>query len=58
MSQMLELPDSVYKALVEAAKAAGETPADWIAAHLPSAAGTDGDAAPTDAEIAAADARL
>src|SRR5438270_12674821 len=58
MSQTLELPDSVYHALVEAAKAAGETPADWIAAHLPSAAETNGESGPTDEEMAAADARL
>jgi hypothetical protein len=58
MSQILELPDSVYNALVEAAKAAGETPAHWIAAHLPPAAAANGEPAPTEEEIAAADARL
>jgi hypothetical protein len=58
MSQMLELPDTVYKALVEAAEAVGKTPADWIAALLPSAAGADGKPAPTDEDLAAADARL
>ncbi len=35
MSQTLKLPDAVYKALQEVAKASGTTPADWIAAHLP-----------------------
>jgi len=36
MSQRLNLPDSVYKALQQAAEATGTTPADWIAAHLES----------------------
>ncbi len=35
MARILELPDPVYDALVEAAKAAGETPVAWIAARLP-----------------------
>jgi hypothetical protein len=34
MSQKLRLPDSVYQALQQAAKASGTTPEDWIAAHL------------------------
>jgi hypothetical protein len=36
MSQRLNLPDGVYKALQQAAEAVGTTPADWIAAHLES----------------------
>lgn len=35
MSRMLELPDTVYAALQEAAEASGMTPAAWIANHLP-----------------------
>jgi hypothetical protein len=35
MTQKLNLPDPVYKALQEAAEASGTTPADWIASHLP-----------------------
>jgi hypothetical protein len=34
MSQSLQLPDAVYKALQEAAAANGTTPVEWIAAHL------------------------
>ena len=34
MSRMLELPDSVYDALREAAAARGISPATWISAHL------------------------
>jgi hypothetical protein len=36
MNRTLELPENVYAALREAAEASGMTPADWIAAHLPS----------------------
>lgn len=36
MNRTVELPEDVYAALREAAKAIGMTPADWIAAHLPS----------------------
>jgi hypothetical protein len=35
MSQTLDLPDAVFKALQEVAAANGTTPADWIAAQLP-----------------------
>jgi len=35
MSHKLPLPDSVFQALQQAAKASGTTPAAWIAAHLP-----------------------
>jgi hypothetical protein len=35
MSQMLELPDPIYQALVEAARANGVTPVGWIASRLP-----------------------
>jgi hypothetical protein len=34
MSHMLELPDELYAALLEAADASGLTPIDWIAVHL------------------------
>ena len=58
MSRMLELPDRVYDALIEAAQEAGDTPADWIAARLPGTANGNGKPEPTEAEIAAANARL
>jgi hypothetical protein len=35
MSRSVDLPDSVYAALEEAATSSGTTPAGWIAAHLP-----------------------
>jgi hypothetical protein len=35
MSRSVDLPDSVYAALEEAAASSGTTPAEWIAAHLP-----------------------
>lgn len=34
--QQLSLPESVYEGLLAAAATEGVTPADWIAAHLPS----------------------
>ncbi len=34
MSRTLELPESVYEALVEEARASGLAPADWIASKL------------------------
>jgi hypothetical protein len=36
MTRRLEVSDAISVALVETAKAVGETPADGIAAHLPS----------------------
>jgi hypothetical protein len=35
MSRLLELPEPIYEALVEAARASGVAPADWIATKLP-----------------------
>jgi hypothetical protein len=54
----LELPDCVYSALITAAKSAGKTPAEWIAAHLPNSGGGNGEPESTDEELAEADARL
>ena len=54
MTQQLELPDTVYKGLMQAAKRSGTTPADWIAAHLPEAV----NGKPSVGDIAAANARL
>jgi hypothetical protein len=34
MSHMIELPDALYAALLQAADASGLTPVDWIAVHL------------------------
>lgn len=39
MTRCLELSDEVYEALQQAAAAAGCSPADWIARHLPTHAG-------------------
>jgi hypothetical protein len=36
MSRTLELPDSVYEALLDAARARGIAPVDWIAEQLSS----------------------
>jgi hypothetical protein len=47
MSKSLELSDSVFAALEEAATASGTTPAEWIAATLPaSPARADDESAP------------
>jgi hypothetical protein len=35
MSHLLEIPDTLYTALKEAADASGLNPVDWIAAQLP-----------------------
>jgi len=35
MSQMLEIPDTLYAVLKEAAAASGLTPVEWITTHLP-----------------------
>src|SRR5687767_5135975 len=40
MSRSVDLPDSVFAALEEAATASGTSPAEWIAAHLPQPAPT------------------
>ena len=53
MSRALELPVTIYLALVEAAEANGLTPADWIATKLP-----PGRPSPTPAERREALARL
>jgi hypothetical protein len=34
MSRTVELPDAVYRALEDAARASGTTATDWIVAHL------------------------
>jgi hypothetical protein len=46
MSRTIELPDPVYAALEQAARANGTTPAEWIAAHIPAATPADGETAP------------
>ncbi len=56
MSETLELPESVLRQLLEAAKATGATPVQWIEAHLPKGNGQPSVA--TEVELAAADARL
>ena len=42
MSHKLEIPDSLYAALKEAADASGLTPVGWIAAHPPQARKLEG----------------
>lgn len=56
MSISVQIPDSVLEQLVEAAKADGITPAEWIQARLPKNSGQH--RVPTPEEIAEADARL
>ncbi len=34
MNQLLELPEPIFAALQEAARAGGKTPAEWIASRL------------------------
>jgi hypothetical protein len=36
MSRVLELPEPVYEALEQVARASGVSPADWVARQLPS----------------------
>ena len=42
MSHLLEIPDTLYTALKEAADASGLNPVDWIAAQLPQTQITEG----------------
>ena len=37
MSQLLEIPDSLFSAIKKAADVSGITPIEWIAANLPDA---------------------
>lgn len=53
MSRTLELPDAIYRGLLEAAQAEGVTPASWIADKL-----SKSPAAPSAEERQAAHARL
>jgi len=50
MSQAVDLPEKVWSALQQAAKASGVTPAGWIAAHLPAPADANGASAPVEEE--------
>jgi len=52
MSQTVELPENVWSALQQAAKASGVTPAGWIASHLPAPADANGASAPVEQENA------
>jgi hypothetical protein len=38
MTRTIDLPEDVYTTVRDVAEASGMTPADWIAAHLPSQA--------------------
>lgn len=48
MTRTVELPDAVYAALNEAARASGTTAADWIAAHLAVRTAANGASEPAD----------
>jgi hypothetical protein len=50
MSQAIDLPEKVWSALQQAAKASGVTPAGWIAAHLPAPAHANAARAPVEEE--------
>jgi hypothetical protein len=52
MSQAIELPENVWSALQQAAKASGTTPAGWIASHLPALADANGASTPVEEESA------
>jgi hypothetical protein len=52
MSQTVELPEKVWFALQEAAKASGVSPASWIASHLPNAANANGAGIHAEEEVA------
>jgi hypothetical protein len=52
MGQSIDLPENVWSALQQAAKASGVTPADWIAAHLSVPADANGASAPIEEEDA------
>jgi hypothetical protein len=58
MNRSLEFPESVYRDLVRAAEANGQTPAGWIQERLPKNAAIGNGADPSDEELAAADAAL
>jgi len=42
MSRTVKLPDAVYAALEEVARASGKTAADWIAGQLPPSSSANG----------------
>jgi hypothetical protein len=46
MSRTVELPDAVYRALEDTARASGTTATDWIAAHLQEATAANGSSGP------------
>ncbi len=52
MSQAVDLPEKVWFALQQAAKASGVTPANWIAARLPAPTDANGPMAPVREESA------
>ena len=56
MSVSLQIPENLFKQLVEAAEAAGTTPVEWIQARLPAANKPQRVATPQ--EIAEANSRL
>ncbi len=58
MNRALELPEGVYRELVRAAEACGQTPVDWIQERLPKNGPITNGANVTDDELAAADAAL
>src|SRR5438105_15625527 len=58
MNRSLELPEGVYRDLLRAAEATGQTLAGWIQEHLPKNNRAGNGQEVTDEELAAADAAL
>jgi hypothetical protein len=58
MNRSLELPESVYRGLLRAAEASGQTPSGWIQERLPKDGPIGNGQEATDQELAAADAAL
>lgn len=58
MNRSLELPEGVYREVVRAAEASGQTPVGWIQERLPKNGPTPNGANVTDDELAAADVAL
>jgi hypothetical protein len=51
MNLTIELPETVWCALQEAAKSSGVTPAGWIASHLPATNGANGTNGTTEDDV-------
>ena len=58
MNRSLELPETIYRELIRASEASGNTPAGWIQERLPKNCVAENGIEPSNEEIAAADAAL